>query len=148
MRVATYNVHGCVGTDRRRSEGRIADVIAELAADIVGLQEVNRGRQHSIEVSQAEVIAGQLGWHHCYHPATRMGRGDQGHAVLSRFPMRLRRAARLPGKAPRYCPEDRAVIEVEVTTDEGPVFVLSTHFGLGRAERCRQADPCVHHSAR
>ena len=30
LRVATYNVHGCCGMDRRRSETRIAEVIAEL----------------------------------------------------------------------------------------------------------------------
>lgn len=140
MRVATYNVHGCVGTDRHRSEGRIADVIAELGADLVGLQEVDRGRQRSANVSQAETIASQLGWSHCYHPATRKGRGDQGHAVLSRFPLRLRRAAKLPGKPPRYCPEDRAVIEVEVVANGDRVLVIGTHFGLGRAERCRQAE--------
>ena len=37
LRVATYNVHGCVGMDRQRSEARIAEVIAQLSADIVGL---------------------------------------------------------------------------------------------------------------
>ena len=37
IRVATYNVHGCVGMDGRRSESRVAQVIAELAVDIVGL---------------------------------------------------------------------------------------------------------------
>jgi endonuclease/exonuclease/phosphatase family metal-dependent hydrolase len=33
FRIATYNVHGCVGMDRQRSETRIAAVIAELAVD-------------------------------------------------------------------------------------------------------------------
>src|SRR5262245_26888602 len=119
MRVATYNVHGCVGTDRRRSERRIADVIAELGADLVGLQELDRAGQPSANVNQAEMIADQLGWFHCYHPSTRKRCGDQGNGVLSRFPLRLRRAAKLPGKSPPYCPEDRAVIEIEVTTDNG-----------------------------
>ncbi len=140
MRVATYNVHGCVGTDRRRSEERIASVIRELAPDVIGLQEVDRGRRISGGTNQAEVIAQLLGWHHCYHPATARGRGDQGHAVLSRFPLRWKRAAKLPGRAPRYCNEDRAALAVEVATDEGLVLVISTHFGLGRAERCRQAE--------
>src|SRR5689334_1372625 len=140
MRVATYNVHGCVGLDRRRSEARIARVMEEFGADLVAIQEVDRGQRRSEEAGQAEIIARHLGWYYCYHPATKKGRGDQGHAVLSRFPLRLRRAAKLPGKAPRYCAEDRAVIEVEVTTDDGRVLVLSTHFGLGRAERCRQAE--------
>ena len=44
LRVATYNVHGCVGMDRQRSEARIAEVIAQLSVDIVGLQEVDLSR--------------------------------------------------------------------------------------------------------
>jgi endonuclease/exonuclease/phosphatase family metal-dependent hydrolase len=37
FRVATYNVHDCVGMDRQRSETRIAAVIAELAVDLNSL---------------------------------------------------------------------------------------------------------------
>ena len=32
LRVATYNVHSCFGTDRRLDPGRIAAVIAECEA--------------------------------------------------------------------------------------------------------------------
>ena len=39
LRVATYNVHACVGTDGRHDPDRVAAVIAELDADIVALQE-------------------------------------------------------------------------------------------------------------
>jgi len=35
LRVATYNVHGCVGMDRQRFETRIAKVIAEMSVDVV-----------------------------------------------------------------------------------------------------------------
>jgi endonuclease/exonuclease/phosphatase family metal-dependent hydrolase len=44
LRVATYNVHGCVGMDRQRSEARIAEVIAQLSVDIVALQELDLSR--------------------------------------------------------------------------------------------------------
>lgn len=40
IRVATYNIHKCVGMDRRRSVERIARVIDEMDADVVALQEV------------------------------------------------------------------------------------------------------------
>jgi len=110
IRVATYNVHGCAGIDRRCSEARIAEVIRELDVELVALQEVNRGRRKSQEVDQAEIIAQQLGWSHCYHPATKTSRGNQGLAVLSRFRLQLRRTANLPGKAPRFCRENRAVM--------------------------------------
>ena len=39
LRVATYNVHACVGTDGRYDPERVAAVIAELDADIVAVQE-------------------------------------------------------------------------------------------------------------
>ena len=39
MRVATYNVHSCIGGDGRHDPERVATVIAELNADIVALQE-------------------------------------------------------------------------------------------------------------
>ena len=39
LRVATYNVHACVGTDGRHDPDRVAAVIAEVNADIVALQE-------------------------------------------------------------------------------------------------------------
>src|SRR5258706_537126 len=44
--VATYNIHRCIGLDRIRDPARIANVIGELGADVIGLQEVDaRGRR-------------------------------------------------------------------------------------------------------
>lgn len=140
LRVATYNVHGCVGTDGRRSEERIAQVIEELAVDIVGLQELDRGRARSGGIDQAEAIAAQLGWQ--WHFQAAMERGDEhyGHAVLSRFPLRARRTARLPGRPPFFCRESRAAAGLDVVTDWGLVHVINTHLGLGRRERLQQAE--------
>ena len=76
LRVATYNVHGCVGMDGQRSEGRIAEVIASMSADIVGLQELDLGRPRSAHADQAALIATQLGWKYHFHPAMRTG-GEQ-----------------------------------------------------------------------
>ena len=39
LRVATYNVHSCVGSDGKHDPARIAAVINELDADVVALQE-------------------------------------------------------------------------------------------------------------
>jgi endonuclease/exonuclease/phosphatase family metal-dependent hydrolase len=139
LRVATYNVRACRGMDRRRSEARIAEVIAELSADIVGLQELDLSRQRSSEVDQAGLIAEQLGWHYYFHPAMRTGDEHYGDAVLSRYPLTLRRACDLPGRAPFYCRENRVAISMDVETPLGLVHVINTHFGLGRSERLIQA---------
>ena len=43
LRIATYNVHRCRGIDGRRRPDRIVDVLREVEADIVALQEVVSG---------------------------------------------------------------------------------------------------------
>ncbi len=139
LRVATYNVHGCVGMDRQRSETRIAQVIAELSVDIVGLQELDRSRGRSAHVDQARVIAEQLGWQSHFHPAMEQSDGHYGHAILSRYPLTTRCAAELPGRAPFFCPETRSAIAMDVATEFGMVHFVNTHLGLGRRERLLQA---------
>jgi endonuclease/exonuclease/phosphatase family metal-dependent hydrolase len=139
LRIATYNVHGCRGMDRRRSEQRIAEVIAMLGVDVIGLQELDLNRRRSAGVDQVALIADQLGWHRYFHPALRVGEEHYGDAILSRYPMRLRRAQELPSVTTRVCPESRAAIWMEVETPVGAVQVINTHLGLGRRERFMQA---------
>jgi endonuclease/exonuclease/phosphatase family metal-dependent hydrolase len=139
LRVATYNVHGCVGIDGQRSEARIAEVIASMSVDIVGLQELDLGRQRSAHADQAALIAEKLGWKYHFHPAMRSGDEQYGNAVVSRFPIALKRAAEMPGAAPWYCREQRSAIWMQAETDLGPVQMINSHFGLGYSERSLQA---------
>ena len=139
LRVATYNVRGCLGMDRQRSEARIAEVIASMSADIVGLQELDFGRSRSAGADQAAVIAAELGWKYFFHPAMRNGDEQYGDAIISRLPLTLHRAAELPGAAPWYCREKRVAIWVETETALGRVQFINSHFGLGREERFAQA---------
>ena len=132
LRVATYNVHGCMGMDRQRSEARIADVIAEMSVDIVALQELDFGRRRSAGEDQTKVIAKQLGWYSHFHPAMRRDDEQYGNAILSRYELNVCRAIELPGRPPFFCRENRAVIEVEIETDLGNLRVINTHLGLGR----------------
>src|SRR6516225_10719927 len=44
VRVVTYNIHTCVGVDRRYDPGRISMVLREIDADIACLQEVDARR--------------------------------------------------------------------------------------------------------
>lgn len=139
LRVATYNVHGCRGMDARRSEKRIAEVIAVLEVDVIGLQELDLNRRRSAGVDQAALIADQLGWHRFFHPALRREDEQYGDAILSRYPLKLRKAQGLPSVTTRICPESRAAIWMEIETPGGAVHVINTHLGLGRRERFMQA---------
>ena len=61
LTVVSYNIHRGVGLDRRRDLDRIADLIAEVSPDVVGLQEVIRenGNPHAdpMQVEEAAKAA-------------------------------------------------------------------------------------------
>ena len=139
LRVATYNVHGCMGMDRQRSEARIAEVIAEMSVDVVALQELDLGRRRSAGANQTKMIAEQLGWYSHFHPAMRRDDEHYGNAILSRYQLNFRRAVELPGRPPFFCRENRAAIEVNIESKIGKVHIINTHLGLGWRERFVQA---------
>jgi len=128
-----------MGIDQRRSETRIADVIAEMSVDVVALQELDLGRRRSAGVDQTRIIAEQLGWHGHFHPAMRRDDEHYGNAVLSRYELAFRGGIELPGTPPFFCRENRAAIEVEIETNLGNVHIINTHLGLGWRERFIQA---------
>jgi endonuclease/exonuclease/phosphatase family metal-dependent hydrolase len=77
LRLASYNIRKAVGTDRRRRPERIIEVLNELDADVVALQEADRrfgAREAAIpphlldEHSDLKPVPsqrprGSLGWH-------------------------------------------------------------------------------------
>jgi len=68
LKVMSYNVHACKGSDGTISPDRIASVIDDSNADIVALQELDCGRERSSGIDQAKEIARLVGMHHHFHP--------------------------------------------------------------------------------
>lgn len=135
FRLVTYNVHACLGLDRRRSPQRIAQVLAGCAPDIVALQEVDVHRRRSRFSHQAQEIADGLQMHCHFESSLDLAEGQYGNAILSRFPLKLVRYARLP--KPRGFPvESRGALWV--TFDDLPLQLINTHLGLLPFERVRQ----------
>src|SRR5687768_18236238 len=60
LRVTTYNIHKCRGLDRRVRPMRIAEVLKEIDADVVALQEVVGMDHTSHELNQVRAIAEEL----------------------------------------------------------------------------------------
>jgi len=139
MRVMTYNVHSCLGMDGKLSPARIARIIARCGPDIVALQELDVGRARTGAIDQAEAIARELKMEFHFHPALALEEELYGDAILSRYPMRLRRAAALPGLNGRAV-EPRGALWVTLDVDGREVQLLNTHLGLVGAERLRQVE--------
>jgi endonuclease/exonuclease/phosphatase family metal-dependent hydrolase len=135
FKILTYNVHSCVGTDRRIDPQRIADVIAQSGADIIALQELDVGRRRTGGVDQAHVIASLLKMEAHFHPALHVEEEQYGDAILTAFPTRLMKAGPLPSVG-----ETRGAIWVQVDIAGQPLNVLNTHLGLRNRERVKQVE--------
>ena len=140
LRLMTYNVHGCVGMDGKLSPDRIARVIAEHAPDIVALQELDVGRSRSGWIDQAQSIARYLEMEFHFHPALSVEEELYGNAVLSKRPMRLIRAERLPEPSGLGQLEPRGALWVAVEVGQSEVHIINTHLGLLPGERRVQAE--------
>src|SRR3954466_9473065 len=122
LRIASYNVHGCVGTDGRKDAARIAEVIRELECDTIGLQEVDY---------RLDYIAGRLGMQAV--PGLTLVRhdGPYGNALLTRRRvLDVRRLALASGRR-----EPRNALDVDLEVGAQRLRVIVTHLGLFGAER-------------
>ena len=132
LTVVTWNIHGAVGTDGRYAPGRIVDVLKEINADIVALQEVASEQEHGSFLHDLERDTG----FHLVAGLLRQRRGsDFGNAVLSRYPVLS--VDHLDLTVGHY--EPRGALDVCV--DVGmplPLRVMATHLGLRPGERREQ----------
>lgn len=128
---ATYNVHRCRGRDGSESPERIVDVLRELDADLIGLQEV--GTTFDGEARLFE-LASKLHLNATAIPLVDRGMDWQGNALLTRFPILHtdRICVSVPGREPR------AMLEAVVAVGDLRLRVLVVHFGLSYGERRRQ----------
>jgi endonuclease/exonuclease/phosphatase family metal-dependent hydrolase len=138
-RILTYNVHGCIGTDRRLDVGRIVDAIAAFEPDIVALQELDVGRARSGGVDQAHEIARGLDMACHFNAALRVEEEQYGDAILTSYPERLVKAGPLPGLIGRMQVESRGALWVAVNIDGVEVQIITAHLGLVPREQRRQA---------
>ncbi|MBJ6125816.1 endonuclease/exonuclease/phosphatase family protein [Microvirga splendida] len=143
LRILTYNVHRWLGTDRKISPTRIAEVIASCEPDIVALQEVRVGRVRAGEIDQAAVVASTLGMDLHFQPTIRVLGEQYGIAVLSRHPSRVVKSGRLPTQSTRPSFEKRSGLWVSVEIDGQAIQVVNAHLSLRSGERRTQAAALV-----
>ena len=136
VRVVTYNIHTCVGVDRRYDPGRIGMVLREIDADIACLQEVDAHRPSARQTDQWAYLGAATGCRVVTGTSVRQRHGRFGNAILTRFPVLAARLIDLTVAG--Y--EPRAAIDADVLISERVLRVIATHFGLRAAERRLQAN--------
>jgi endonuclease/exonuclease/phosphatase family metal-dependent hydrolase len=131
IRIASYNVHCCVGPDGRHNPDRVARVIAELNADVIGLQEIDARYRVEDGVDQADYLGNATGLHAVAGPTMTRENAFYGNALLTRWaPHRVQHFdISVDGR------ERRALIDAEIDIAGVPVRILATHFGLSLRER-------------
>jgi endonuclease/exonuclease/phosphatase family metal-dependent hydrolase len=125
IRVATFNIrHGADGSGRV-SLRSLARACAALDADVLGLQEVDRGRVRSKLRDQSRVVARRVGGDRVFGPALRRGAiGAYGNALVARGVITEAEIVPLPRSGPR---QPRVAILGRVTARSVALSVAVVH---------------------
>jgi endonuclease/exonuclease/phosphatase family metal-dependent hydrolase len=141
IRVASYNIRKAIGTDRRRRPERTIEVLNELDADVIALQEADRrfgSKASAIPLAMLEARsdykpveidnrAGSIGWH--------------GNALLvrKRIAVREHHLFHLPSLEPR------GAVLAELALDGALLRVVGMHLDLSGLWRRQQAQAILAH---
>ncbi|WP_209425216.1 endonuclease/exonuclease/phosphatase family protein [Pararhodobacter sp. SW119] len=136
LRIGSYNVHKGVGADMRRDPGRTIEVIREIGADLVALQEVDRRFGDRKGVFDLARLRESTGLEPVPLPA-RLGTAAHGwHGNLLLF-----RGAEIEDVRPITLPglEPRGAIVCDLRVAGRPLRVIAAHLGLLHQSRLIQA---------
>ncbi|MBQ8295665.1 MAG: endonuclease/exonuclease/phosphatase family protein [Clostridia bacterium] len=155
MKFATYNICHCgnyenwkKGDDLPVNIARTAEVIAEIDADIIGLNEVYTTGEPEYFCDQEGKLAKLAGYpYYVFAAGKEFEWATIGNAILSKYPIiNVKKIAvpapkeeeRDPNENSWY--EDRVLLCVEIDANGKSVLVISTHFGLNPMEQRRIVD--------
>jgi len=139
--VASYNMRKAIGTDRRRRPERTIEVLNEIGADVIALQEADRrfgARTSALPLHMIEE-------HSDYKPVpldTRSGSiGWHGNALL------VRKSVEVMDKELVHIPslEPRGAVLADLKVDGVELRVLGMHLDLSGLWRRRQAHAIIAH---
>jgi endonuclease/exonuclease/phosphatase family metal-dependent hydrolase len=139
LRVATWNIRGGVGLDRRFDLNRIIATLQRAEPDVVALQEVDSRRNADATQHPFVLLRQALGAHAVEAKSIIGSDGDYGQLLISRWPLSAIHIHDI--SVDRH--EPRRAIEATVHAPGGDVRIVATHLGLRFGERRRQTRKLV-----
>jgi len=142
IKVASYNMRKGIGTDRRRRPDRILEVLREIDADIVCLQEADRRFGARAQVIGHDLLD-ETPWRAVPFGTRAASMGWHGNAIL------VRREAEVVDQEPIFLPalEPRGAVMADVRLNEDLLRIVGMHLDLSGLWRRRQAHAIMSHVA-
>ncbi|MGN6186117.1 MAG: endonuclease/exonuclease/phosphatase family protein [Thermoanaerobaculia bacterium] len=136
VRIMSYNIQGHAAARREDHLPKLAEVIAAVKPDVVGLQEVHC-RTRAGAIHQGEALASMTGLQLQFGRSCAMDGGDYGNAVLTRGTIQSAHTWPLPGSG-----EPRSLLQTDIDLDGVGLTFFVTHLAawgrLLRVARMRQ----------
>jgi endonuclease/exonuclease/phosphatase family metal-dependent hydrolase len=134
--VASYNVHKCVGTDGLFDPSRVVEVLLELDADIIALQEADQRFGSRKGLLDLKALQERGGYRSVLDLGSRkLSHGWHGNVILYR-------SGEVAGVTKMKLPgfEPRGAVLVDFTVSGMPIRIIGAHLGLLASSRARQAE--------
>lgn len=136
VKFMSYNIQGHAAMRREDHLPKLAEVIAAVKPDVVGLQEVH-WRTRVGPTHQGEALASLTGMNLYFGRSTVMDGGEYGNAVLTRGEIKSAYVHPLPGSG-----EPRSLLQTDIALDGQEFTFFVTHLAawgrLLRVARMRQ----------
>lgn len=135
IRVASYNMRKAIGTDRRRRPDRVIEVLNEIGADVVALQEADRRFGKRESALPAPLLADHSRYRAVGFPLHNGGMGWHGNALL------VSDAVEVLDSDVLHIPalEPRGAVVAELRIGGVELRVIGMHLDLSGLWRRRQA---------
>ncbi len=132
--IASYNVHKCVGADRRFDPERTSRVIHEIDADVIGLQEADTRFGERTGILDLRRLERETGLIPVPITGVTKAHGWHGNVVLfKQGTVRDVHQINLPGLEPRGA----LIAELELARG-GSLRIIAAHLGLLHRSRAQQ----------
>ncbi len=129
LRVMSYNIHHGEGLDGKLDLERIAKLIVDAKADVVGLQEVDKGCERTQRRDLPAELAKLTGMTVQFDKNIPNQGGEYGNAVLTKFPIKRAKNTHLKSFANG---EQRGVQQLVLDVRGREVLFMNTHLDARR----------------